>query len=159
VRRWCVRLGREALDAVRADAVYVCVPPFAHGPAERLVLDRGLPLFVEKPVALDVATADDIARRVAASGVVTGTGYHWRYLDVVERARTLLTDSPASLAAGYWLDKRPPVGWWPTWTAPVGRWWSSSRMCSTLPACCSARPPRCTQRDDASAGLARAATR
>ena len=101
-----------ALDAVRADAVYVCVPPFAHGPAERLVLDRGLPLFVEKPVALDVATADDIARRVAASGVVTGTGYHWRYLDVVERARTLLTDSPASLAAGYWLDKRPPVGWW-----------------------------------------------
>jgi len=102
----------EALDRARPDAVYVCVPPFAHGPAEQLVLDRGLPLFVEKPVALDVATADDIAARIAAAGVVTGTGYHWRYLDVVERARELLTASPASLACGYWLDKRPPVQWW-----------------------------------------------
>jgi hypothetical protein len=28
------------------DAVYVCVPPFAHGPAEEAVLAAGLPMFV-----------------------------------------------------------------------------------------------------------------
>ncbi len=103
----------EALDVgVGVDAAYVCVPPFAHGPAETAVLERGLPLFVEKPVALDLDTAERLAELVEQAGVVTATGYHWRHLDVVERAQQLLTEAPALLASGYWLDKRPPVAWW-----------------------------------------------
>ena len=102
----------EALDGVDPHAVYVCVPPFAHGEPERAALDRGLPIFVEKPVALDPATAEEIARRIEKAGVVTGTGYHWRCLDVLPRARALLADRPAVSASGYWLDKRPPVAWW-----------------------------------------------
>jgi predicted dehydrogenase len=100
------------LDAERVDAVYVCVPPYAHGPVERAALDRGLPLFVEKPVAADLETAEDLAARVAAAGVVTGTGYHWRCLDIMARARELLAERPARLALGYWLDKVPPPAWW-----------------------------------------------
>jgi predicted dehydrogenase len=102
----------EALDAVPVDAVYVCVPPFAHGLPERSALARGLPLFVEKPVAVDAATAESVLAAVTAAGVVTGTGYHWRCMDVVATAQDLLADSPPALAAGHWLDKRPPVGWW-----------------------------------------------
>lgn len=102
----------QALGAVAADAVYVCVPPFAHGPGERAALARRLPLFVEKPVGLGQDTAEEIGRLVEETGVVTGTGYHWRCMDSVEAARTLLQDSPPLLANGYWLDKRPPVPWW-----------------------------------------------
>jgi predicted dehydrogenase len=102
-----------ALDVVSPDAVYVCVPPFAHGEPELAALDRGLPIFVEKPVALDPATAEEIARRVEKAGVVTGTGYHWRCLDVLPRALALLAERPAVSASGFWLDKRPPVAWWP----------------------------------------------
>ncbi|RJU00279.1 gfo/Idh/MocA family oxidoreductase [Arthrobacter frigidicola] len=101
-----------ALDRVDVDAVYVCVPPFAHGPGERAALARGLPLFVEKPVGLGVEGAEEIGRLVEAAGVVTGTGYHWRCMDVMEHARGLLAEAPALLASGYWLDKRPPVAWW-----------------------------------------------
>ena len=36
----------ERLLDASVDAVYVCVPPFAHGPAERAVIEAGLPLFV-----------------------------------------------------------------------------------------------------------------
>ena len=39
----------EALLAADLDAVYVCVPPFAHGPLEDVLLAAGLPLFIEKP--------------------------------------------------------------------------------------------------------------
>ena len=101
-----------ALDAQEVDAVYVCVPPFAHGTAERAVLGRGLPLFVEKPLSVDRDTAEALAEEVERAGVVTGTGYHWRCLDTVERAARLLADSPARLAVGSWLDKVPPPAWW-----------------------------------------------
>lgn len=102
----------RALDDSLPDAAYVCVPPFAHGLPELAVLRRGLPLFVEKPVALDVATAGEVAAAVVAAGVPTGTGYHWRCLDVLDRARALLDEAPALAVSGYWLDKRPPVPWW-----------------------------------------------
>ena len=102
----------EMLDREALDAVYVCVPPFAHGAPELAALERGLPFFVEKPLGIDLETAEMIARGVRERSVVTATGYHWRYLDIVERARDLLADNPAPLALGYWLDFTPPPPWW-----------------------------------------------
>src|SRR5215213_10302283 len=102
------------LDREAVQAVYVCVPPFAHGEPERAVLARGLPLFVEKPLAADLPAAEQLAAEVEAAGVVTGTGYHWRCLDTVERAAALLSGAPARLALGAWLDKVPPPAWWAT---------------------------------------------
>jgi myo-inositol 2-dehydrogenase/D-chiro-inositol 1-dehydrogenase len=92
------------------DAVYVCVPPFAHGPVEEAVLGAGLPLFVEKPLAADLETAEKIAAMV--DGAPTAVGHHWRYLAVVERARDVLDGRPVRLVSGAWLDKVPPVAWW-----------------------------------------------
>ncbi|MEU7590589.1 Gfo/Idh/MocA family oxidoreductase [Micromonospora sp. NPDC049230] len=94
------------------DAVYVCVPPFAHGPAEEAVLDAGVPMFVEKPVAVDLHTAERIADLVARSGLRTAVGHHWRYLTVLDEARELLADRPVRMVSGAWLDKVPPVAWW-----------------------------------------------
>jgi myo-inositol 2-dehydrogenase / D-chiro-inositol 1-dehydrogenase len=101
------------LDDAPLDAVYVCVPPGAHGGPERAALRRGLPLFVEKPVAADLDTAEAIAAEVVAAGVPTATGYHWRYLDTVEQARALLADRPPLLVAVSWLDRTPGTPWWP----------------------------------------------
>jgi predicted dehydrogenase len=82
----------ELLAAERLDAVYICVPPFAHGAPELAVIDAGLPMFVEKPV--------------------TCTGYHWRWLDIFDRAADLLADRPIRLVQCSWLDKVPPPPWW-----------------------------------------------
>ena len=101
----------EAIDAAQPDAVYICVPPFAHGAAERLCIERGLPMFVEKPLAADLATAEAVAALLPDS-LVTGTGYHWRCLDIAAHAAQLLEAAPPLLASGWWLDKRPPVPWW-----------------------------------------------
>ena len=113
------RFGARAFGDFRAmiaeselDALYICVPPFAHGDPERAAIAAGLPFFVEKPVALDIATAEGIAAEVAAAGLVTAVGYHWRYLDTVDEVRGLLADNPARLISGYWLDSTPPPVWW-----------------------------------------------
>jgi myo-inositol 2-dehydrogenase / D-chiro-inositol 1-dehydrogenase len=89
------------------------VPPFAHGAAETAVLSAGVPLFVEKPLAATAETAERVGAMVAAGGLLTAVGHHWRYLDVVERALRLLDGRPVRLIGGAWLDKVPPVGWWP----------------------------------------------
>jgi predicted dehydrogenase len=102
----------DMLDAHDLDALYVCVPPFAHGPPERAAIDAGLAFFVEKPLAVDLATAEAIAGEVAERGLVTAAGYQWRYLDTVERAQELLAGNPARLALTYWLDAVPPPAWW-----------------------------------------------
>jgi myo-inositol 2-dehydrogenase / D-chiro-inositol 1-dehydrogenase len=103
----------ELLAAERLDAVYICVPPFGHGAPELAVIDAGLPMFVEKPVAIDEETAATIAERLAGRSLVTCTGYHWRWLDIFDRAAGLLADRPARLVQCSWLDKVPPPRWWP----------------------------------------------
>src|SRR5439155_19621617 len=75
------------LDSEKLDALYVCIPPFAHGDPERVAIERGLPFFVEKPLAADLKTAEVVGREVEAGGIVTSTGYHWRYLAITGEAR------------------------------------------------------------------------
>ncbi|MEV6800886.1 Gfo/Idh/MocA family oxidoreductase [Micromonospora rifamycinica] len=102
----------DELLAAGPDAVYVCVPPFAHGPVEEAVIAAGVPMFVEKPVAVDLDTAERVAALAEEKGLRTAVGHHWRYLHVVEQARELLADRPVRMVNGAWLDKVPPVAWW-----------------------------------------------
>ena len=102
----------DMMGSDRLDAIWLCVPPFAHGEPERLAIEAGLPFFVEKPLGTDLETAEDIARAVQASGLPTATGYHWRGMPGVALAEQALADCPVRLATGAWLDKVPPVTWW-----------------------------------------------
>lgn len=104
--------GLAMLAAEDLDAVWLCVPPFAHGPLEQAALGRQLPFFVEKPLSVDMSVAQAVADGVRAQGVPTSVGYHWRYLDVVEQARALLDGSPPQLMLGEWLDATPGAPWW-----------------------------------------------
>ena len=103
---------RSMLDRVQLDALLICVPPFAHGEPELAAVDRGLPFFVEKPIAADLETSESIAAAVEARRLITAVGYHWRYLDTTERAADLLRARPAQLVMGYWWDATPPRAWW-----------------------------------------------
>lgn len=105
--------GLALLDGEDLDAVWLCVPPFAHGALEAAAVDRGVPFFVEKPLATDLTVARAVAERVSGSGLATAVGYHWRHLGLVQRAADLLADRPAHLVTGYWLDRTPGVAWWP----------------------------------------------
>lgn len=100
------------LDALELDALFICVPPFAHGPPERAAIARNLPFFVEKPVSLDLDTAEAIAREVEKARLITAVGYHWRSLDVLDDVRELLARNAPRLLHGYWLDATPAAPWW-----------------------------------------------
>lgn len=102
----------DLLENEELDALYICVPPFAHGEVELAAIKRNLPFFVEKPLSADAETAEQIYTALQAKNLVTAVGYQWRYLDITATAQTLLANNPAQLILGYWLDALPPVYWW-----------------------------------------------
>ncbi len=102
----------DELIKTSPDAVYVCVPPHAHGAIEEQLLDAGIAMFVEKPLAMDLPTADRIAATARKAGVVTAVGHHWRYSPAVDLVRDLLAGRPVRLVTGSWIDRVPPVPWW-----------------------------------------------
>lgn len=115
VRPWGGRAytdHREMLARERLDALFICLPPFAHTDQELLAVEKGIPFFVEKPLEVGTAYAEQVAAAVQARGLLAAVGYHWRYMDGVERAQEILASRPAHMALGYWLGGMPGVAWW-----------------------------------------------
>jgi predicted dehydrogenase len=102
----------EGLLRLRPHAVWLCVPPFAHGELETAVVRAGLPFFVEKPLAADLPVAERVAAVVVRAGLPTATGYHWRHLDTVDRARAALTGRQVRLVDARWWGATAPPAWW-----------------------------------------------
>ena len=90
----------QMLDNVSPDAVFICIPPYAHGEAEVACIKYKIPFFVEKPIARNMATAKKIARSVRTSGITTSVGYMNRYRQSVREAKKLLQRYPANLIHG-----------------------------------------------------------
>jgi predicted dehydrogenase len=114
-RRWNVRAYAshdELLAREQPDAVWVCVPPWAHGPVEAALIERRIPFFVEKPLSADRDTAERIAQSLDGKGLVTAVGYHWRAMDTMAEVRYTLAANPARMVLGAWLDATPPPEWW-----------------------------------------------
>ncbi len=69
------------LDTERPDAVWVCVTPDAHGALELGLIERGIHLMVEKPLAADPETPERInealERRRDHSPASPTTGARW----------------------------------------------------------------------------------
>lgn len=103
---------REMLESETLDALYVCVPPHAHEEQELIAVSRGIHLFVEKPVAVDLDKARAIRDAIERSGVVSAVGYHWRYQSNTDRAKNVLEGRPIGMVLGYWMGGFPGVAWW-----------------------------------------------
>ncbi|MCC7495136.1 MAG: Gfo/Idh/MocA family oxidoreductase [Fimbriimonadaceae bacterium] len=112
---------RAMLSEARLDAVYICLPPCFHGEFEDAVIEAGLPFFIEKPIDVDLARATATAAKIAAKGLITGVGYHWRHYDSVDWLQTVIGDQPIGLALGYWLGGTPGVWWWRKWATSGGQ--------------------------------------
>ena len=100
------------LDHEQPEAVWVCVTPDRHGAIEAALIDRGIPFFVEKPLSVDLATAEAIAAALAQRPVLAAVGYRFRALDTLPRVRALLAERPARMVIGAWHDAMPPPAWW-----------------------------------------------
>lgn len=81
----------EILDAV--DAVTVVVPTPAHHAVAHAALERGVHVFIEKPIAATVTEADALLAAARGAGVLVQTGHIERFNRAV-RAALPLVDGP-----------------------------------------------------------------
>ena len=61
------------------DALYICIPPNRHNGEVVRAAERGLHLFVEKPMSLDIGEAREMNAAITRSGVISAVGFQQRY--------------------------------------------------------------------------------
>jgi predicted dehydrogenase len=112
--------GARLIDTEQLDALYVCVPPHAHGDPsagagqalEVRAARKGLHLFVEKPVNLYLAPAREAARAIREAGVMSQSGYTLRYLPVYMRLQEFLAGKDVGTAHVFRWGGLPGAPWW-----------------------------------------------
>ena len=102
----------EMYEKADLDAVYICLPPFAHEDQEILAAEAGLAMLVEKPQALSMEKAREIEAAIEEAGVINCSAYHWRTHDTAKWALEALADDTIGLVLGWWMGGMPGVMWW-----------------------------------------------
>lgn len=111
------------VESGEADAIFVCLPPFAHGDEVSRAASAGLHVFMEKPIALTSAKALEMVEAVESAGVVNMVGYMLRYSEAIVELRSFVESGRAgkpiqfrgsyscnALHAPWWRDKSKSGG-------------------------------------------------
>lgn len=78
------------LDPARVDAAIIATPPFHHAPCAIDLLQRGIHVLVEKPMALNLAEAEAMVDKAESAGCVLSVGFFRRLLPSIRLAKSLL---------------------------------------------------------------------
>lgn len=87
-----------AVAAVRPDALVLATPPNTRQAHLELACAEGLPVLVEKPLALDLAEAARYVAMAEAAGIPLMVGLNFRYLDVTVQTKRLLAEGTVGRA-------------------------------------------------------------
>jgi predicted dehydrogenase len=69
----------ELLDSGLVEAVVICSPPAHHAEAAIAAFERGLHVYLEKPIALSLADGRRLVASARAAGCVGMLGYNYRF--------------------------------------------------------------------------------
>jgi predicted dehydrogenase len=97
----------EILTADDIDIVHVCTPNATHAPLVRAVIAAGKHVVCEKPLAVDVAEAEELVQLASAAGVTATVPFVYRFYPTVREARTRVADGtagPVRLLHGSYLQ-------------------------------------------------------
>jgi UDP-N-acetylglucosamine 3-dehydrogenase len=78
------------LDTEKPDAVSVAVPTFLHAEVGAAVMNRGIHVMLEKPIASTVEDADELMRLAQRNKIIFTVGHIERYNPVVRKLKELI---------------------------------------------------------------------
>lgn len=111
------------LQEQEMDVLYVCLPPYAHCGQIEKAAAKGIHIFNEKPIALNLERGQSMVDAIAKGGVLSQVGYHMRFGKAVRRVRELMESGAAgrptlftasyecnSLHTPWWRDRSKSGG-------------------------------------------------
>jgi predicted dehydrogenase len=99
-------------DEVEPDMVFICVPPACHGNIEFETIKRGIPFFVEKPIALDLDLAREMNAQVKEHKLIAASGFQCRYDNINDAAKKYIADNAILTVQASRVGGIPGVPWW-----------------------------------------------
>ncbi|MEI6602091.1 MAG: Gfo/Idh/MocA family oxidoreductase [Clostridia bacterium] len=86
---------KTMIDASQLDAIVLTIPPFAHGGEVEYAAEKGVSVFLEKPISLTLERAESMATAVKQSGVKSMVGYMMRYGAAVTKLKAMIDSGEA----------------------------------------------------------------
>ncbi len=80
----------EFLKSERVDAVSICSPPAFHYTQAIAIMNAGVPVLCEKPLAIDLASAQELIDGAAQADVVFQLATKFRHVPDIRKARDLI---------------------------------------------------------------------
>jgi predicted dehydrogenase len=106
----------QMIDRARPDLLIVALPPYVREGEIEHAAERGVHLLVEKPIALDTATADRLVAAAQQAGIVAAVGFMYRFGEAVARWQALSQageTGPVGLFSGSYHCNSLHNAWWP----------------------------------------------
>jgi len=82
----------KLVDSEELDAVIISLPNFLKRESIFYATEKGLDIFVDKPLARNLAEAQEIVRKVNAGNVRLMVGVNYRYFDSVQKVKKMLDE-------------------------------------------------------------------
>jgi len=93
-RRWGIPSAYDSfaqmLESENLDFVDICTPPPTHYPLSIQAMQAGLHVLMEKPMAIKLSEADEIASAVQKHGVKLCVAHNFLFTPVIQAARSLV---------------------------------------------------------------------
>lgn len=87
----CFSTHNEMLENMKLDGVIIATPTHLHVPIARDCIRKGIPIFIEKPLAIDSAQARELMEALPRDAPLpTMVGYMNRFNDMYQKAHSVL---------------------------------------------------------------------
>ncbi len=93
----------ELLAAVRPDVAIVTSPDDTHAAVAVPLLEAGVPVYLEKPMEIDVPGADRLLDAVERTGTLLYVGHNMRHMSVVTTMRQAIDDGLIGAVQAVWV--------------------------------------------------------
>jgi len=130
----------KMLDAEQPDLVTVVLPNEGHFEPTLHLIERGVPLLVEKPLVFNLAEADLLLDEAAKRNLFFAINLNHRYAEPVKKAKAAIQAGElGDIVFAIWrFGGEPPTRrWLSLWSSRTGRWgalWAPTTRPTPTPA-------------------------
>lgn len=93
---------RRLLDEANVDAVFVTTPDYLHEEMAVAALERGIAVYLEKPMAITLEGCDHILATAAAHGAKLYVGHNMRFFPVIRKMKEMIDSGRIGQVQAIW---------------------------------------------------------